>query len=211
MRAFVLSLAAIFICGTLALAQDAPKAPTGAAKSSVAKTSNAARAEHQKVVHGERHVLNNVVRMTADGKMTALCCCGKEFTVADNSPTMKHGDATFYLCSDACKAKMDKATPTQVDQTMSTWHRKYKGMKLTSNAVTKDGRKVATCLCGKTFNVTKATESISENGVVVYVCSDACAANMHNMSPADRLAKEKEIVANAPAPAPAKTAASPAK
>jgi hypothetical protein len=173
------------ILGTAALADDsygnntAPAQP--AAPAAVAKS-------------GQTEVLNNIIKMDAAGARTALCCCGAEFTVTDNSPTIDHGGTTFYLCGDGCKQMADKATAAENAKTMKAWHKKFRAVKLVTNSYQQDGKEMATCLCGKTLTVTRSTPYVTENGVKMYLCSDACSSALHGMSADARMAKELDVI-----------------
>jgi YHS domain-containing protein len=142
-------------------------------------------------------VLNNVVKMDAQGSRTALCCCGAEVTVADDTPTLDRNGTHFYFCGQGCRDAAEKASKAESAKTMKSWRKKFSAYKLASNAYQKDGKELATCLCGKTVEVTKSTPSISENGVTLYLCSTACKTALHGASPEDRLGKEMAMLKDA--------------
>jgi YHS domain-containing protein len=145
-------------------------------------------------------VMNNVTKMDKDGARTALCLCGKEVSVADNTPTYEKDGTTYYLCSDACKDKATKASKADLDQMMREWRKKFKEAKVVNNVFMKEGKPWANCVCGKVFEVNSiTTPKMQENGVAVYLCSDACKTQMHTMTAADRMGKEKAIIASAAA------------
>lgn len=143
-------------------------------------------------------VMNNVTKMDKDGVRTAICLCGKDVAVADNTPTFEKDGTTYYLCSEDCKVKATKSSKADLDQMMRDWRKKFKEAKLVNNVFMKENRPWANCVCGKTFEVNAlSTPKMQENGVTVYLCSDACKSQMHTMTAADRLDKEKAIVASA--------------
>jgi hypothetical protein len=59
-----------------------------------------------------------------------------------------------------------------------------------SNHYSVNGQIRATCLCGATVKVTGETPAITENGLMISLCSDACDSMLHGMSPANRLRME---------------------
>jgi hypothetical protein len=134
--------------------------------------------------------LNNVVRVAADGKRTALCCCGHEFAVTDKSPTMSHDGTSFFMCGEACKAAALAATPQEAAKTMAEWRAKFDKAPLATNAVSAGGKTTAVCGCGAAFTVTDRSPVIVENGVKLYCCGDACHEHLLKMSAGDRMALE---------------------
>jgi len=134
--------------------------------------------------------LNNVVRVADDGKRTALCCCGHEFTVTDKSPTMSHDGTTFFMCGDACKAAAVAATPQESAKTLADWRAKFDQEPLPTNAVAKGGRTTAVCGCGKVFTVTEQSPVIVENGARLYCCGEACHEHLLKLPAAERMALE---------------------
>jgi hypothetical protein len=147
--------------------------------------------------------LNNVIRTSPDNTRTALCRCGKEFTVTDKSPTYESGGTTFYLCSDACKSAAMATKPAEAMQSLATWRTKFATEKLASNVKTEAGKRTAVCGCGKTFTVTDSSPVIVENGVRMYCCSDACHDQFVKMSASQRMGTEMKV-ARGDVPTPAK-------
>lgn len=145
--------------------------------------------------------LNNVVMMDATGKRRALCCCGAEFTVTDNAPTMDHDGTLFYLCGEGCREAAMKATKEETAKTMDAWQKKYEVLKLPDNTFTKDGKTMATCVCGAKFTVTDKTPYVTENGVRLYLCGDGCAEHIRSSASTERLTAEMKVL-QAAAPAP---------
>ena len=143
--------------------------------------------------------LNNVVKMDAAGKRTALCCCGAEFTVTENAPTMDHDGTLFYMCGEGCKEMAMKATKEENATTMAAWQKKYEVLKLPDNTFAQEGRTMATCVCGATFTVTDKTPYVTENGVRLYLCGDGCAEQIRSAASADRMTAEMKVVKAAPA------------
>lgn len=189
MRTFLIVLALV---ATGATATASPYGKTDANTPRTAAVTTSAHMSHAAVVP-----LNNVVRVAADGQRTALCCCGKEFTVSDSSPTMIHDGTTFFMCSDACKAAAVAATPQEAAKTMSEWHAKYAKESLATNAVARDGKTTAVCGCGKTFTVTEQSPAVEENGTRLYCCSEACHEHLMKMSAAERMAVETRTAGQA--------------
>ena len=144
--------------------------------------------------------LNNVVKMDAAGKRTALCCCGYEFTVTDNAPTLDHDGILFYMCGEGCKEMAMKATPDESAKTMEAWWKKYDGVKLADNTYAKDGKTMATCACGANFTVTDKTPYLAENGLKLYLCGEGCAEHFRAMTATERLTPERKFVKPAAAP-----------
>jgi hypothetical protein len=152
-----------------------------------------AKTEKKMSSKNKSEILNNVVKMDKDGNLTAVCGCGMEFTVTDPTLAIKNGDMTMYCHNQMCHDAAAKMSKEESDKMMKDWHKKYMTYKLADNTFMKDGKKMATCLCGKTLDVTKSTPHIRENGVNMYLCSDACASQLHGMSDADRLGAEKKV------------------
>jgi len=147
-------------------------------------------------VKSHQHMpLNNVVKMDAEGKRTALCCCGYEFTVTPTAPTMDHEGTSFYMCGEGCKEMAMKATPEENAKTMAAWHEKYDALSMADNTHMKDGARMATCVCGAEFAVTENTPIVTENGVTMYLCGEGCAEHFSAMSADERLTPEKKVAA----------------
>ena len=162
-------LSAMMICGAC-LAKDA--AP-------------AAKAMHQ-------DHLNNVITMDASGNRTALCMCGKEFPVTDKSLSVQTSEQTLFCCTEGCHAMAAKLSSEQLQEAATDFFKTtFPNDKMVTNIFVKDGRKMAACLCGKTVEVNDKTPKITENGMTLYVCSDACNTSIHGMSAADRMNAEK--------------------
>jgi hypothetical protein len=174
MRKIMFSLLAVAALCSLALAQEG----------------TATTAEVHKAHKAANKPLNNVVKMDADGKRSALCCCGAEFTVTDKAPTMDHDGTLFYLCGDGCKEMAMKSTKAETAKTMADWRKKYKTYKLTDNTFLKDGKTWAKCGCGKEFEVTAESPRVTENGVTNYCCSKECHDSFASLSDKDRMTKE---------------------
>ena len=173
MRKFlVVVLSAVLVCG-LALAKDEPAV---------------------KAVHSDH--LNNVIIMDASGHRTALCLCGTEFPVVNTKLALHVDDETLYCCSEGCHAMAAKV-PADEQKNMAAdfFKTKFPNDKMASNMYMKDGKKMATCLCGKTVEVNDKTPKITENGVTLYLCSDACNTALHSMSEADRMKSEMTYAA----------------
>lgn len=141
--------------------------------------------------HGHDHgmCLNNVVGVDADGNKTALCGCGMEFTVTDNSPSITADGMTVYACSEECASKLsgmdDRKRAGKIGE-LKTACEMHKN--LATNAAMMDGKLMADCPCGKHFEVTDHSPYVVENGVKMYVCGNACVAGF---STADKDKREK--------------------
>lgn len=187
MRKFLLITAALALVASTAFAAPAPKGE----KPPEGKEMKGGPGEH----HGPglHHMLNNVIKVTG-GEKTALCVCGMEVKVTDKTPTFEHRGMTIYTCSEGCKEKLAKATPDEMRKLMGPFHEKLRAVKYATNEVEKGGKKVATCACGKTFDVTDQSPSITENGVRMYCCSAACEEHLMKMPAAERAAAEAKVV-----------------
>jgi hypothetical protein len=184
MRKIMMSLLAVAALCSLALAEEG--------------TATAVHKSAHKMVNKS---LNNVVKMNADGKREALCCCGAEFTVTDNAPTMDHDGTLFYMCGEGCKQMALKATKAETAKTMADWRKKYKTYKLADNTFQKDGKTWAKCGCGKEFEVTADSPRVTENGETNYCCSKECHDSFAALSDKDRLTKEVAMLKPAAQPA----------
>ena len=182
MRTFLLVTALVAASAT---ATAAPYGKTAAKAPSSASVATTTHAEHAASVP-----LNNVVRVGADGKRTALCCCGHEFAVSDKSPTMLHDGTSFYMCGEACKAAAGAATPQETAKTMTAWRAKFDQTSFATNAVSTGGKTTAVCGCGEVFAVTDQSPVIVENGVKLYCCGEACHEHLLKMSASERMALE---------------------
>jgi hypothetical protein len=138
--------------------------------------------------------MNNVVKMEKDGKRTALCCCGHEFTVTENAPSMEHSGTLFYMCGEGCKEVAMKATAEENAKTMAAWHEKYDVMTLMSNTHEKDGKQMATCACGAEFTVSETSPRITENGVTMYLCGEGCKEMFTKKTADERMGAEMKVV-----------------
>ena len=182
MRTFLLVTALVAASAT---ATAAPYGKTDAKSPSSASVATTTHSEHVAIVP-----LNNVVRVGADGKRTALCCCGHEFAVSDKSPTMPHDGTSFYMCGEACKAAAVAATPQETAKTMTAWRAKFDKAPFATNAVSAGGKMTAVCGCGEVFAVTDQSPVIVENGVKLYCCGEACHEHLLKMSASERMALE---------------------
>ena len=147
------------------------------------------------------HPLNNVIVMDASGTRSARCLCGKEFVVTKDSPTITRGEGIYYVHADGCRdmyMKSDKAAQTKM---FSDYWKTYPMDKMANNTMMKDGKEMATCLCGKVFEVTKTSPKVTENGMTIYLCSDACTTALHGMAANDRTDKELAMLKTKEAPA----------
>ena len=182
MRTFLLVTALVAASAT---ATASPYGKTAAKAPGSATVTTTTPAEHAASVP-----LNNVVRVGADGKRTALCCCGHEFAVSDKSPTMSHDGTSFYMCGEACKAAAVAATPQETAKTMAGWRAKFDQTSFATNAVATGGKTTAVCSCGGVFAVTDQSPVIVENGVKLYCCGEACHEHLLKMSASERMALE---------------------
>jgi YHS domain-containing protein len=175
----VLILSAVAVC-SVALAADAPK-DVKAEKIAAPATITS---EH----------LNNITKMDAQGNRTALCVCGQEFQVTDKSPMILRGDETDYCHNQECHDMFLKA-PKEAQEKMigDFWTSTFPFDKMATNKFMKDGKEVATCLCGKSVDVNDKTPRVTENGVTLYLCSDACQSSLHGMSAKMRMEKEMAV------------------
>ncbi len=175
-RFWTITIALVCICN-LAFADDQAKAT----KPDMPKMAPTMTSDH----------LNNVIAMDASTSRTALCACGAEFKVTDKSPTIMRGDETDYCCTPGCHDMFMSASKEAQDKMMSEyWASKFPFDKMATNATMKDGKKMATCLCGKPVEVTDNTPKVTENGVTMYLCSEACSTMLHGMTAKDRMDKE---------------------
>jgi hypothetical protein len=172
-------LVTVMVCG-LAVAGDAPKA---------VDTKEAALPQ---VVTSDH--LNNVVRMDASGNREALCLCGQEFQVTKESPTIIRGEETHYCHNQQCHDMYMSTSAEAQDRMVSDyWKNTFPFDKMATNQFAKDGKTMATCLCGKVVDVNDKTPHLTENGVTMYVCSDACKTALHGMSAEMRMQKEMAV------------------
>jgi ribosomal protein L24E len=118
--------------------------------------------------------LNNVVSMESEGSRTALCLCGKTLPVMADTPSVTQDGTTFYLCSADCVKMASKALEKDWKSATENWRARFATIKFLSNARMKEGREMATCLCGRVFEVNSRTLAVAENGLVVHCCSAAC-------------------------------------
>ena len=178
-KTLVLILSAVVVCSG-AFASDTPKdvkAETIAAPATITS-------EH----------LNNVTKMDVKGDRTALCVCGQEFQVTDKSPMILRGDETHYCHNQECHEMFMKTSKEAQDKMISDfWTNTFPWDKMATNKFAKDGKDVATCLCGKSVDVNDKTPRVTENGVTLYLCSEACATALHGMSAKMRMEKEMAV------------------
>lgn len=188
-KAFVVVLGIALLC-SLSFAGEGKGAQAAEAKHHAHKTMKA------------DYPLNNVITMDAAGARTARCMCGKEFQVSKDSPTVMRGEGTYYCCSTGCHEmymKSDKVAQTKI---FTDFWPTYPYDKMATNTMMKDGKNMATCLCGKEFEVIKTTPKVTENGMTMYLCSDACNTALHGMSATDRMGKEVAILKAKEPPVP---------
>lgn len=140
--------------------------------------------------------MNNVCMMSADGKRTAMCGCGKEFAVDAKSPMMNDGGMTMYCCSQECHDHAMKMTGEEKAKGMETWAAAFmkKAETMPTNTTMKGEKKMAMCGCGTEFAVTDKSPMMCENGVHMYCCSEKCHEMMSKMSAEDRMSAQMKII-----------------
>jgi ribosomal protein L24E len=134
--------------------------------------------------------LNNVVTTNVDTSRIALCLCGKEFNVTAGTPIVEYSGTNLFLSSQECMDKFGASNDEEQAASYDQWKKQFSSQKLLSNARMERGHEMATCCCGKTFEVNSRTLAVVENGLVVHFCSKACSARMRATPPADRLRAE---------------------
>ena len=55
----------------------------------------------------------NIVKMDAKGANKAICACGMEFSVTDDTPVVEYEHGKYYACSAGCAEKI-KADPAKM-------------------------------------------------------------------------------------------------
>ena len=138
--------------------------------------------------------LNNVVTMALDGSRTALCICGKTLAVTAGTQSISHDGTAFYLCSTDCANMAGKRSERDWDAAVADWRAMFAATKFLSNARMMKGREMATCLCGKIFEVDSRTPAVAENGLVVHCCSAACDAKFRAAAPEGRMQAELAVL-----------------
>ena len=134
--------------------------------------------------------LNNVVKMDMEGKRTALCCCGAEFTVTATAPTVEDAGTTYYMCGDGCREMYMKSSKEEQTKTHADWRVKYDQVSLATNTWMADDKKMAKCGCGAEFTVTETSPIVMENGMKSYCCGAGCHEHFMKMSANDRMSAE---------------------
>jgi hypothetical protein len=141
--------------------------------------------------------LNNIIKMDPQGHRTAKCLCGLEFGVTSTTPIVERGDETYYLHNEECRDLFMRTSPQAQEQMVTQyWARQFPFEKLPSNAREEHGHQEATCLCGTNVTVTKDTPMVTENGLNIYLCSEACSTMLHGLSPEDRMNTELKNIKN---------------
>jgi hypothetical protein len=182
-KLLVVVLGLLFVC-SLAFAADTPTDVKKDVKAEKVAAAVTMTSEH----------LNNVTKMDAKGDRTALCVCGQEFQVTDKSPMILRGDETDYCHNQACHDMFLQASKEAQDKMIADfWANTFPFDKMATNKFMKDGKEVATCLCGKSVDVNDKTPHVTENGVTLYLCSDACTTALHGLSAKMRMEKEMAL------------------
>lgn len=145
---------------------------------------------------GTLHALNNVYTVK-DGHQTALCGCGKEFEVTEATPKMDANGMTFYCCSQECHEHAMKSTPEEMAAGMKEWQKAFSGKEMLSNAMLTDGKQMATCACGQTFEVNANSPCVVENGMKMSACCGGCAEHVMKAAPEERGAMMKKVMKTA--------------
>lgn len=142
---------------------------------------------------GTLHPLNNVYAVKDEHK-TALCCCGKEFEVtAETASTNIHG-LTMYSCGPECATKMKSASAEEMIKAITEWEKSFGAKEMATNVMMQDGKKMATCACGGTFEVGTKTPCVVENGMKLNACCDGCAEHVMKASSEERSAMMKKAM-----------------
>ncbi len=137
--------------------------------------------------------MNNVFAINKKGERKALCGCGMEVAVNDDTPVETFKGMTFWTCGETCAEMMKGMSEAEMDNAMKIWHEKFDGYKLASNTEMKDGKEMATCGCGMVFEVSDDNPRIVENGMVLHMCGDNCKNMVMEMPAEKRLKMEKKM------------------
>ncbi len=142
---------------------------------------------------GTLHALNNVYAVKDEHK-TALCACGKEFEVTAETASMNIHGLTMYACGPECAAKMKYASAEEMIKAIMDWEKSFAAKEMASNCMMQDGKKMATCACGGTFEVGVKTPCVVENGMKLNACCDGCAEHVMKASPEERAGMMKKAM-----------------
>ena len=138
--------------------------------------------------------LNNVTKMDMEGKRTAMCCCGAEFTVTANAPTVDDAGTSYYMCGEGCREVYMKWSKPEQEKAHATWRTKYDQVQLVTNAWMAGEKKMAKCGCGAEFTVTESAPVLMENGMKMYCCGAGCHEQFMKMSATDRMNVETAML-----------------
>lgn len=142
---------------------------------------------------GTLHTMNNVFAVKEEHK-SALCTCGKEFEVTSASASVDIHGLTLYSCSQQCAEKMKGSSAEEMIKAIMDWERSFAAKEMASNCIMQDGKKMATCACGGTFEVGAKTPCVVENGMKLSTCCEGCAEHVMKSSPEERAAMMKKAM-----------------
>ena len=128
--------------------------------------------------HAEGGHCQNIIKTEADGGKVAVCACGMEFTVTDDTPSIEFEGNTYFVCSEACaeKIKADPAAMIPVIEQKAAEMKKAQHISGNVMYVDEEGNRVAMCSCGAEMKVTSTSVTRNYKGEEVYFCCDQCAA-----------------------------------
>ncbi len=200
MRSLISILVLVACVCTMAIAAD-----TGVGGAAPSKGTEDLKSPPVLKPRPEVQPINNISNVEADKSLIAVCVCGTKFKVTDKALSIKNGETLLYCCSKECHEKALTMSETEKKAALENWSTSFSALKFATNVSAKDGKNMAVCGCGKTFECTEKSPVLWENGMKVCCCSDACHASMLKMSEADRLSATLKLIGSqSVAPADAK-------
>jgi YHS domain-containing protein len=161
----------------------------------LAFTANTALAggEHCKSAEGAH--CQNIIKTAADGGKVAVCACGMEFTVTDDSPSIVQENKRYFVCSDQCAEKINADPAKFIPVLEQKVAEVKKAQNISGNIMSVDaeGNRIAMCSCGAEMKVTDASVSKEHDGEAFYFCCDHCAAGFEKDAAGQMKAIQEKI------------------
>ncbi len=120
----------------------------------------------------------NVLKTAASGEEIAVCACGMEFTVTENTPLIVHDGKKYFVCSDHCAEKIGADLNTMIPVIEAKMCDAKKEQNISGNVykVDDEGNRITLCSCGAEMKVSTASVTTTHDGETYYFCCGNCQA-----------------------------------
>lgn len=137
----------------------------------------------------------NVIKTNAEGAEVAVCGCGKEFSVTEDTPSIEYEGKRIFVCSEQCAEKV-KADPAAIIPIVEQKVAEVKKeQKISGNIMSVDaeGNRIAMCSCGAEIKLGDETVTREHDGETYYFCCEKCASGFEKDAGAQVKAMHQKI------------------